>query len=236
MYKDKTFLAIIPARSGSKGVKDKNIRNLCGKPLMAYTIEAAINSGVIDTVLVSTDSEKYAVTARKLGAEVPFLRPSDISGDTSLASEYILHTIQELEKLGRQYDYFILLQPTSPLRKAEHIFEGVKMIADEGLDSIVSFSEAEHPPNYFHPLPENLSLENINLTESNRQEHKNYYRINGMLYISKCELYQQSRSFYGLNSKAFIIENKYAIDIDSEYDFALAEFLIERMRLGHDIR
>jgi CMP-N-acetylneuraminic acid synthetase len=110
------------------------------------------------------------------------------------------------------------------------------MIADEGLDAVVSFSEAEHPPNYFHPLPENLSLESINLTESNRQEHKSYYRINGMLYLSKCDIYQMNRSFYGSKSKAFIIENKYAVDIDNEHDFALAEFLMERIRAGHDIR
>jgi CMP-N-acetylneuraminic acid synthetase len=236
MYKGKRFLAIIPARSGSKGVRDKNIRPLCGKPLMAYTIEAAIDCGVIDMVLVSTDSEEYASIAKKYGAEVPFLRPLNISGDMSLASEYIVHALESLREAGHTYDYFVLLQPTSPLRKTEHIIAGVQMIVGENLDSVVSFSEAEHPPAYFHSLPNDFNLGSLALTESNRQEHKKQYRINGMLYIAKCDNYLQNHSFYGENSKALIIDNSYALDIDSEHDFALAEFLWERMQSGYEIQ
>jgi CMP-N-acetylneuraminic acid synthetase len=235
MYNGKTFIAVIPARSGSKGVKDKNIRRLNGKPLMVYTIEAAINSAVIDSVMVSTDSELYAAIACKHGAEVPFLRPSAISGDKSLASDYIIHVIEKLKEIGRVYDYFIILQPTSPFRKPEHITAGVQMIVDEKLDSVVAFSEARHPLNYFHPLPHDFNLGNICLQESNRQEHEQYYKINGMLYIAECKAYLQSRNFYGPKSKALIIDNKYALDIDSEYDFSLAEFMMERMQSVHGI-
>jgi len=227
MYKGNSFLAIIPARSGSKGLPDKNIRSLCGKPLMAHTIDAALSTEVFDSIVVTTDSERYAVVARQFGAETPFLRPSVISGDTSLASEFILHTIEELRKFKREYDFFALLQPTSPLRKAEHILEGVKLIVDEELDSVVAFSKAEHPMSYYHQLPADLNLGNIHLTESNRQEHDTYYRVNGMLYIAKCEVYQTIRSFYGTKSKALIIDNKYAIDVDDENDFALAEYMLK---------
>jgi len=232
MYKGKRFLAIIPARSGSKGVPDKNIRNLNGKPLIAYTIKAAIDSGMMDAVVVSTDCEKYASVARDYGATVPFLRPTSIAGDFALASEYILHTIEGLKELGQTFDYFVLLQPTSPLRKPEHITDGIQMIVDEGLDSVVAFSEAEHPPSYYHPLADDLRLGSLSVKESNRQEHQQYYRINGMLYVSKCEAYQKNPTFYGSKGKALVIDNTYALDIDNEYDFALAEFMIKRYGNG----
>lgn len=230
MYKNKRFLAIIPARSGSKGIKDKNIRSLCGKPLLAYSIEAALGTGVMDAVVLSTDSEKYADIGCSYGAEVPFLRPPELSTDQSLASECIVHTIETLRKMGRVYDYFVLLQPTSPLRKTEHILTGVHMAVDEGLDAVVAFSEAEHPINYFCRLPSDKRLGDLAVTESNRQECDTYYRINGMLYISRCEHYIETRSFYGQNSKALIIDRKFAIDIDCEYDFKLAEFLMTGSR------
>lgn len=228
MYRGKSFLALIPARSGSKGVPDKNIRQLCGKPLMAYAIEAALATGVMDAVVVSTDSERYAEVARQHGAQVPFLRPAELSGDTSLASAYIVHAIETLRSTGRVYDYFALLQPTTPLRTAAHIMQGVRMAADEGLDSVVAFSEAECPIALLHPLPEDKNLGALIVPEANRQEHAPRYRINGMLYIARCDEYLRTRSFYGPNAKALVIGREYAVDIDNESDFALAEFMLER--------
>ena len=228
MYRGKRFLAIVPARSGSKGVPDKNIRDLSGKPLMAYTIEAALATGVIDDIVVSTDSGIYADIARKYGALVPFLRPKELSEDSSLASGYIIHTIEGMKAMGRVYDYFILLQPTSPLRTAEHIMTGIKMVVDECLSSVVAFSEAEHPPEIYHLLPADMGIGNLKFKEANRQEHGNYYRINGMLYICDCDMYLKTKNFYDSNGKALIIGKEYAIDIDTEYDFALAEFLLKK--------
>jgi CMP-N-acetylneuraminic acid synthetase len=228
MYKEKTFLAVIPARSGSKGVKDKNIRELRGKPLMAYSIEAALASGVMDAVVVSTDSERYAEVARRYGAVVPFLRPSGLAGDKTLASEYITYNIERLSATGRVYDYFVLLQPTSPLRTAGHILEGVRMAVEEGLDSVVAFSEAEHPIENYFRLPGDMRLGGLTVKEANRQEYEPSYRVNGMLYICKCAEYLKTRGFYGPNGKALVIGKEYAVDIDGEYDFVLAEFLMGR--------
>lgn len=114
-------IAIIPARSGSKGLKDKNIKELNGKPMMAYTIEAANSCGIFDCVHVSTDSEKYANIARKYGADVPFLRGDELSGDNSSSWNFVRYVLFMYSKLGIEYDLFSLLQPTSPLRTAEDI-------------------------------------------------------------------------------------------------------------------
>lgn len=228
MYRNKTFLALIPARSGSKGLPDKNIRPLRGKPLMAHTIEATIQTGLMDDVVVSTDSERYADIARRYGADVPFLRPEWLSTDTSLASEYIVYTLDRLRAMGRAYDYFVLLQPTSPLRMAAHIAEGVQKTVDEGLESVVAFSETDYPVEIYHALPPDFNLGELSIREANRQEHAPRYRINGMLYICACDIYLQTRSFYGPKGRALIIDSRYAVDIDGEYDFVLAEFLMNR--------
>ena len=228
MYKNKRFLAIIPARSGSKGLPNKNIKNLLGKPLIAYSIETALATGEIDDVIVSTDSMLYAEIAKRYGAEVPFLRPAELASDTSLATDYIVHALQTLKENGRTYDYFVLLQPTSPLRTVEHILSGIKMAVDEELSGVVSFSKADHPMESFHRLPVDLNLGRVAVASANRQDFIPYYRINGMLYISDCEVYLNTRTCYGPNSKALIIENRYAIDIDTELDFEIAEFLMNR--------
>lgn len=228
MYGGKTFLALIPARSGSKGVKDKNIRLLHGKPLIAYSIEAAIESGVMDAVVVSTDSERYADIAREYGAEVPFLRPQTLAADKTLASEYIVYTLECLLAAGRVYDYFVLLQPTSPLRTKAHIRDCVHMAVDEGLCGVVTFSETECPMEYCHRLPEDMRLDSLNINDANRNDFAPFYRETGFLFICACDEFLKTRNFYGSNSKALLIDRRWALDIDSEYDFELAEFLMER--------
>ncbi|MCL2016013.1 MAG: acylneuraminate cytidylyltransferase family protein [Defluviitaleaceae bacterium] len=227
MYKEKTFLGIIPARSGSKGLPHKNIRELLGKPLIAYSIEAALQTGYFDDIIVSTDSENYAEIARRHGAEVPFLRPIELASDTTLASEYIVHTLETLASLGRKYDYFALLQPTSPLRTAEHIKEGIKKAVDENLTGVVAFSKVSKPLELCHKLPADFSLANIAI-EGNRQDFQQYYHINGMLYISDCENFLATRSWYGANSRAIVIDSRFAVDVDSLLDFELAEFFMKR--------
>jgi len=228
VYKKKRFLAIIPARSGSKGLPGKNIRELLGKPLIAYSIEAALATGLMDSVIVSTDWEQYAEIARCYGAEVPFLRPKELAGDSSLASDYVVHAIETMKNLGQTYDYFVLLQPTSPLRKPEHIMAGVQMAVDEGLTAVVSFSESEQSMGHHHRLPPDMSLFGLNSREFNRQSEKKHYYINGLLYLCDCETYLATRSFYVPNSKALVIDGIYAVDIDNYYDFLLAEFLMTR--------
>lgn len=228
MYKKQKFLAIIPARSGSKGIKNKNIKLLKNKPLMSYTIEAAKESEVFDDIIVSTDSEEYKIIAQQYGAKVPFLRDISLSGDFSKTEDVIVDTIINLEKMGKKYDYFVLLQPTSPLRNFKHIKEAIDLMLDEKLNSVISVCEVDHPLQICNTLKENKSMYNF-ISKKNdtlRQEMQNNYRINGAIYIMNVNEYLKSRNFYGEKSKAYIMEKKYSVDIDDEIDFLLAEAIM----------
>lgn len=228
MYKKQKFLAIIPARSGSKGINNKNIKLLNNKPLMAYTIEAAKESEVFDDIIVSTDSEEYKIIAEKYGAKVPFLRDISLSGDFSKTEDVIIDTIINLEKIGKKYDYFVLLQPTSPLRNFKHIKEAIDLILDEKLNSVISVCEVDHPLQICNTLKENKSMYNFISKENNilRQEMKKNYRINGAIYIMNIDEYLKSKNFYNEKSKAYLMEKKFSIDIDDEIDFLLAEAIM----------
>lgn len=228
MYKNNKFLAIIPARSGSKGIKDKNIKLLKNKPLMAYTIEAAKNSEVFDDIIVSTDSKKYKIIAEQYGAKVPFLRDISLSGDFSKTEDVIVDTITNLEKIGKKYDYFVLLQPTSPLRNFKHIQEAIDLILEENLNSVISVCEVDHSLQICNTLKEDKSMYNFISKNNNtlRQNMEKYYRINGAIYIMKVNEYLKNRNFYVEKSKAYIMERKFSVDIDEEIDFLLAEAII----------
>lgn len=138
-------IAIIPARSGSKSLPDKNIKDLNGKPLIAYSIEAAIASDVFDTVMVSTDSEKYALIARSYGAEVPFLRSNRTSTDTASSWDTVLEVLDKYEVQGKTFDSFCLLQPTSPMRISDDIKAAYEVFVLKSAFAVVSMTELEHP-------------------------------------------------------------------------------------------
>lgn len=228
MYKKQKFLAIIPARSGSKGIKNKNIKLLNNKPLMAYTVEAAKKSEVFNDIIVSTDSEEYKIIAEQYGAKVPFLRDISLSGDFSKTEDVIVDTIINLEKMGKKYDYFVLLQPTSPLRNFKHIKEAIDLILDENLNSVISVCEVDHPLQICNTLKENKSMYKF-ISKNNdtlRQNMEKSYRVNGAIYIMKVNEYLKSRNFYGEKSKAYIMERKFSVDIDDEIDFLLAEAIM----------
>ncbi len=228
MYSNKRILAIIPARSGSKGLRHKNIKLLNDKPLIAYTIEAAIESDIFTDIVVSTDSEEYASISKRYGASIPFLRPDELASDIASSADMIVYTIQRLKELGKVYDYFMLLQPTSPLRKASDIKNAVDLLTENKLDSVVSVCEAEHSLSIYNTLGDTLSLEGfINKNSATRrQDDKKYYRINGSIYISNVEKYLSQRDFFGKNSKAYIMSRESSIDIDTELDFKIAEYIM----------
>lgn len=229
MYNNKKLLAIIPARSGSKGLKDKNIKELNGKPMIAYTINAAIESGVFDDIVVSTDSEVYADIAMKYGADVPFLRPAYLSTDDALTSDVVEYTIRELEKRGKKYDLLMILQPTSPLRKAKDILGAVKLLFEKDANSVVSVCEAEHNPLYMNILDETLSMDNFLAKDvkSRRQELPKFYRLNGAIYLSKVDYYLKYKDLYREGSYAYIMDKKKSIDIDDELDFLITEHILK---------
>ncbi len=218
-------LAIIPARSGSKGLKDKNIIDLCGKPLIGYTIEAAIKSGMLDKIIVSTDSEMYASIAEQFGAEV-LMRGEALSNDKATSFMVIKDV---LERVQDDYDYFVLLQPTSPLRTAKHIQEAIARFDanSQKFDFLVSMKEAEHARVLCNPIEDDMSLKHFDTDFSNyrRQSYKDY-TPNGAIFIGKPQAYLDRKHFFGEKSLAYIMNQYDSIDIDTELDLMVAKAII----------
>lgn len=225
--KDK-ILAIIPARSGSKGLPHKNIKKLDGKPLIAYTIEAAQKSNLFIDIFVSTDSEEYAEISKNFGAIVPFLRDENLANDNSKISDVIINVLEKLKKMGKEYDYFMLLQPTSPLRTEEDILNSYNFLKMKNGNSVITVCEAEHSPLWMNTLSENLCLDNfLESTNKNRQELEQYYRINGAIYLTNVEYYKKFKNFYKDKSYAYIMDREKSIDIDTKLDFIVAEAILK---------
>ncbi len=222
-------IAIIPARSGSKGLKDKNIKPMHGLPLMAYTIRAALRSGVFDEVCVSTDSEKYAGIAREYGASVPFMREPEWSGDAASTWDTLRSVIRNYEKSGRTFDTIALLQPTSPLRDSGDIAGAFRLFDEKSADSVISVCEAEHSPALYNVLHEGDCMDGFIDEEApgRRQDGERYYRLNGAIYILRTDVLMQHRRIYGERSFAYIMDKRHSIDIDDEFDFFLAEKVME---------
>ena len=164
-------IAIIPARSGSKGLPDKNIKPLNGKPLLAYSIEAALASGMFDTVHVSTDSERYAGIARQYGADEPFLRSAETSSDTASSEDAIREVLRRYEEMGQRFDAFMLLQPTSPLRTADDIRAAFGVMEEKLAESVVSVCEMEHSPLWCNTLPPDGSMRAFIRADGNKRRH-----------------------------------------------------------------
>lgn len=222
-------IAIIPARSGSKGLKDKNIKNLCGKPLMAYTIEAALKSGCFDEIMVSTDSEKYAEIARQYGANIPFLRSEATATDTASSGDMIEEVLNGYRQQKQEFDTFCLLQPTSPLRVSEDIFAAYKIYKEKASFAVVSVCETEHSPLWCGHLPETNEFTNFINPDNikRRQDGGKFYRLNGAIYIVNIEKFRRDRFFYQAGSYAYIMSQEKSVDIDTEIDFRFAELLIQ---------
>lgn len=222
-------IAIIPARSGSKGVRDKNIRNLCGKPLMAYTIEAALESGEFDEVMVSTDSEHYAEIARKYGASVPFLRSAKTASDSASSWDMVDEVLNCYAMLGKSFDTFCLLQPTSPLRDKKDIQGAYDLFRTKADFAVVSVCEAEHSPLWCGQLPADNELNDFlkQDTIKRRQDSGAFYRLNGAIYIVDVRRFRNDKFLYQKGSFAYIMTNEHSVDIDTELDFMLAGTLLD---------
>jgi len=230
MFKGRRFLALIPARGGSKGLKDKNIRQLNNKPLLAYTIEAAKESRIFDRIIVSTDSEKIAAVALKYGAEVPFMRPKELATDTASSMDVLIYTIELLQESNDKYDYVALLQPTSPLRTSQDIVGAVNLLIEKNANSVVSVCRVEHSPLWSNTLPEDLSLKDFirpEIRNLRRQDLPIFYRLNGAIYIVKVSYILESKDFFGQESYAYIMPVNRSVDIDTELDLVLAEVLLQ---------
>lgn len=222
-------LAVITARSGSKGLPDKNIKMLGGRELMAYSIIAARESNLFDTVYVSTDSKVYAEVARRWGADVPFMRSDAIAGDHASSWDAVKEAVVNYEKAGRIFDTVTLLQPTSPLRTAEDIVNAYALMREKDADYVQSVCEMEHSPLWSNTLPDSLCMEGFMSKEADvpRQELPSYYRLNGAIYIVKRECLDQELDLYGEKSYAYVMPQERSIDIDTLLDFQIAEILLK---------
>lgn len=224
------ILAIIPARGGSKGVPKKNIKELNGKPLISYSIEEARKSKYINRIVVSTESKEIAEISKKLGAEVPYLRPLQLAQDNSPTIDCIIHMIDWLkDKENYVPDYICLLQCTSPLRTYEDIDGTVQKAILLNMDGAVSICEAEVNP-YWTNIFEGDQLKYF-IEEGKqiirRQDLPKIYRINGAIYVIKTEILLRDKVLEPSNITGFIMENSKSIDIDDNEDFILASLLMK---------
>lgn len=221
------MIAIVPARCGSKGLPGKNVKDLLGKPMIAYTIEEALRSKYITEVIISTDCKEIEQVAVRYGAKSPFLRPEYLAGDTAKAIDNYMYTI---DKLNSEFDYdiedFLVLQPTSPLRTVEDIDGAIELFRQKDAQSVISYTEEHHPIEWHKYITKDGKFENIFEEKLlNRQEIKKSYYPNGAVFVFKYELIKQKK-YYSDESYAYIMPRFRSVDVDTIEDFKYIEFLM----------
>ncbi len=230
-------LGIITARGGSKGIPRKNVKLLGGKPLIVHTIEAAKASGIFDRIILSTDDAEIAEVGKEYGAEVPFMRPAELAEDTTPTLPVLVHAIKWLkENESYEPDGVMLLQPTAPLRKSEHIREACALFEKSNSDSVVSVSEVpgHHNPHWQFTLDADKRAtiytgETFTDIVKRRQDLPKTFTRNGAIYLFKASLLcAEPPSFYGTDVRAYEMDDASSINIDSPEDFARAELRMNK--------
>ena len=222
MIKNKKILAIIPARKDSKGLKNKNIKIFNGKPLICWTIEAAVKSKLIDKILVSTNSKKILKISNSYKGIISHKRSKKLSTSRSEIIDVILFELKKFKEI----DIVILLQPTSPLRTHKDIDKGISLMIKQGRNSCVSFKSIKYSPSNFYSINSKRKLENFITNKkktTNRQNYKKFYHASGDLYISYVNKLKKNKSFIEKNTLPLFINSKNSSDIDDINDFKTAE-------------
>jgi len=233
MIDGKGIIAIVPARSGSKGLPGKNIKDLCGKPLLAWTIEKALKSRFIDKVVVSTDSEEIAEISVRFGAEVPFLRPKELATDEATSFSVIEHCLEFFKITDNlQFDYTLLLEPTSPLREDSDIDRAISVLDSqrEDFDAVISLGIVNGHPSIVKRLIRGTVSPFVNETQSatRRQDLDAAYFPYGVVYASKTKSILENRTFYPIKCGAIMLEPYQCLEIDSEIDFLCVEAIMRK--------
>jgi len=222
-----SILAIIPARGGSKGIPRKNIKPLMGKPLIGWSIDAAKQASCIDHIIVSTEDQEIASVARELGADVPFMRPAELAADDTPGIAPVLHAISQLP----DYEWVLLLQPTSPLRSAEDI-DGVWQFCQErGAPSAVSVCEVGKHPYWMYRCNAAQLLEPFikgRPDVTRRQDLPPAYALNGAIYLAKTDWLLEQQNFIGPETLGYVMPPERSVDLDTPQDWRWVEFLIEQ--------
>ena len=225
---DNSIVAIITARGGSKGVPGKNIRSIGGKPLIAHTVTAALQCPLLNSCYVSTEDSKISDISREFGSKV-IDRPLELAGDTIHSAPVVEHALRYLHSIGEHYPYFVLLQPTSPLRNAQHISDCLKILINSTVDSVVSVTESAHHP--FKTLLETAGklepLVDAETLELPRQQLPKAYFINGAIFAMRTEAFFREKMFLVSPYKICMMSPEESIDIDTELDFLLCEIMMK---------
>lgn len=238
MIDGKRVLALVPARAGSKGLPNKNIRPLAGKPLLAWPVEAALAADCVDRVVLSTDSEEFAAIGRQFGADVPFLRPAELATDTAPSLDFILHALDTLAAEGDRYDYVVLLEPTSPLTEASDVDRAVAQLdaARDHADALVGVAPlvTTHPAFAVRRSADGLvtplgggdfgSL-------PRRQDIEPLFVLDGSLYLSAVDALRRERGFCHSRTLGFETERHKALEVDDLVDFLCIEAILTNMDL-----
>ena len=227
-----TILAIITARGGSKGLPGKNIRTLAGKPLIAWSIQAALGSKAVTDTVVSTDDEEIARVSREWGAEVPFMRPSELAGDESPHIPVLLHALDWMKsERNKTYDYVLLLQPTSPMRTAGDLDQAAGQALGQNADALVGVCESFSHPFLIKKIDEKGCLENFAPVPEGylrRQSFPDAYVLNGALYLIRTSVLREQKTLLPSGVRPFMMPQERSLDIDSLADFEITEFLMTR--------
>ena len=222
-----SLLALIPARGGSKGIPRKNIKPLAGKPLIAWTIDAAKQASCLERLIVSTEDEEIASVACGLGADVPFMRPAELAADETPGIAPVLHAIKQMP----EYEWVLLLQPTSPLRSAEDINGIWQFCQERRAPTAVSVCEVGKHPYWMYMQNDFGQLQPFIAGRpdiTRRQDLPSAYALNGALYLARTEWLLERRNFIGAETLGYIMPQERSLDLDTTQDWCLAEYLIKR--------
>ncbi len=227
-----SVLGLICARGGSKGVPGKNIKDLCGKPLIAWSIDTALECPEISDVVVSTDDPDIAAVAKEYNASVPFLRPAHLAQDQSKQIDAIAHALTFLQEQGKTYDAVALLQPTSPLRLSEDVSGALALLQSTQSDSVITVTQEDGVTlsTYYDLDEQHHAMPKFPAPKegTNRQDYAPIYRRCGVLYIFRPDNILKQNSLYGERTSAYIVPKERAFDIDSPFDWALTEYLMQQ--------
>lgn len=231
MYKGKKVLAIIPARGGSKGLPGKNIRPLAGKPLIGWTLDSAKKSKYLDEIFVSTDSQEIANVAESFGVKVPELRPAELASDTATSASVVLYTIDYFRKQGKNFDYIILLEPTSPMRKDDDIDNAIELACDNPEKAgVVSLGEVhmEHP-SIVKKIGDDGIIQPFSDSKhyTQRQQFAKAYFPYGVVYLVKTDYFEKYQLFYGKDSLPYFIDRWQCYEVDDIYDMIVIDAIIK---------
>lgn len=232
------YLAIVTARSGSKRLPGKNVRDLCGKPLFVWSVLAGLQCPQVSRVIVSTDSEEYQRIAIAAGANCPQLRDPALAADETSSADVVKEVLDQLGEELRQYRALVLLQPTSPLRTADDVSAAIALHRKLDASAVVSVCEAECPPAWVGQIGEDLSMDNFIRPEFKglrSQDLGEWYRVNGAIYVVNIREFLAEWSFMPQGTRAYVMPRERSIDIDTPYDLKLAEAMMSHDRIRREV-